>query len=145
MAKEMTKEEALLKVKGYLTDCLPSDNYEEVEEIIKALEQQPCENAVSQQAVLDIINERECHEEYCGNHYEGKCSSVCITIALANKVADLPRVTPIRPKGEWEMGYTFPDGAYWKCSVCNELIRVKMPMHFCSNCGADMRGEKDAT
>lgn len=144
MIKEMTKEEAIEFLKGYLDEdvytekCINAHNM-----AIRALEQQPCENVVSQQAVLDIINERECHEEYCGNHYEGKCSSVCITIALANKVADLPRVIPIRPKGEWEMGYTFPDGAYWKCSVCNELIRVKMPMHFCSNCGVDMRGTQE--
>lgn len=36
----MTKKKAISKVKGYLTDYLPSDNYEEVEEIIKALEQE---------------------------------------------------------------------------------------------------------
>jgi hypothetical protein len=36
----MTREEAIRRVKGYLTDCLPSDCYEEVEEIIKALEQE---------------------------------------------------------------------------------------------------------
>ncbi len=35
----MTKEGALLKVKGYLTDLLPSEGYDEVEEIIKALKQ----------------------------------------------------------------------------------------------------------
>ncbi len=37
----MTREEAIRRVKGYLTDCLPSDCYEEVEEIIKSLEQEP--------------------------------------------------------------------------------------------------------
>ena len=37
----MTKEEAINRVKGYLTDCLPADCYGEVEEIIKALEQEP--------------------------------------------------------------------------------------------------------
>lgn len=36
----MTKEEALLKVKGYLTDLLPSEEYDEVEEILKALGQE---------------------------------------------------------------------------------------------------------
>lgn len=34
----MTREEALSKVKGYLTDLLPSEEYDEVEEITKALE-----------------------------------------------------------------------------------------------------------
>ena len=34
----MTNEEALSKVKGYLTNLLSSEDYDEVEEIIKALE-----------------------------------------------------------------------------------------------------------
>lgn len=37
----MTREEALRKVKGYLTDCLPADCYGEVEEIIEALKEEP--------------------------------------------------------------------------------------------------------
>lgn len=37
----MTREEAIKRVKGYLTDCLPADCYGEVEEIITALEQEP--------------------------------------------------------------------------------------------------------
>jgi len=36
----MTREEALSRVEGYLTDYLPFDNYGEVEEIVKALEQE---------------------------------------------------------------------------------------------------------
>jgi hypothetical protein len=35
----MTREEALSKVKGYLTDLLPPEEYDEVEEILKALGQ----------------------------------------------------------------------------------------------------------
>lgn len=38
----MTHEEALYRVKGYLTDVIPAEDYSEVEEIIEALEQQPC-------------------------------------------------------------------------------------------------------
>ena len=41
MNKKMTREEALSKVKGYLTDLLPSEEYDEVEKILKALEQEP--------------------------------------------------------------------------------------------------------
>jgi len=40
-------------------------------------------------------------------------------------------------KGHWIKGYTFPDGEYWKCDKCNELIKVKYPMHYCNNCGSD--------
>lgn len=41
---------------------------------------------------------------------------------------------------KWDKGYTFPDGAYWKCTNCGELIKVKVPMHYCNNCGAKMDG-----
>ena len=36
----MTREEALYKVKGCLTDIIPAEDYSEVEDIIKALEQE---------------------------------------------------------------------------------------------------------
>lgn len=36
----MTREEAINKVQGYLTDYLPIEDYEELDEIIKALEQE---------------------------------------------------------------------------------------------------------
>ena len=48
----MTREEALRRVKGYLTDIIPAKDYSEVEEIIKALAQEPCEDAISRQAAL---------------------------------------------------------------------------------------------
>lgn len=37
----MTREEALMKVRGYLTDYFSITDYNEVEEIMSALEQQP--------------------------------------------------------------------------------------------------------
>lgn len=49
-------------------------------------------------------------------------------------------VTPQPKKGKWDKGYTFPDGEYWKCSECGELIKVKFPMNFCNSCGSDNRG-----
>lgn len=56
----MTREEALSKVKGYLTDYLPSDNYEEVVEIIKALEQEPVIDKISteiEEQVLESLSD----------------------------------------------------------------------------------------
>jgi len=49
--------------------------------------------------------------------------------------------TEERKQGEWDRGYSFPDGQYVKCSCCNELIKCTYPMHYCPNCGADMREE----
>ena len=53
----MTREEALRRVKGYLTDIIPAEDYSEVEEILKALEPEPCGDTISRQAVLKIYNE----------------------------------------------------------------------------------------
>ena len=44
----MTREEAINKVQGYLIDYLPIEDYEELDEIIKALEKEP---------ILDKIDE----------------------------------------------------------------------------------------
>lgn len=38
---KITHEEALRRVRGYLTDLLPIEDYDEVEEIMSALEQLP--------------------------------------------------------------------------------------------------------
>lgn len=47
--------------------------------------------------------------------------------------------TEERKKGHWKHGYSFPDGNYAKCTACGEIIKCTYPMHFCPNCGADMR------
>lgn len=67
----MTREKAIGRIIGYLTDYLPSDQYEEVEEIIKALEQEPCEDCISRKALLEEVengikagNYEEGYEEY---------------------------------------------------------------------------------
>ena len=51
----MTKEEAINKIKGYLTDYLPIEDYEEAEEIVKALEQEPCGDCIGRQAAIDVV------------------------------------------------------------------------------------------
>ena len=43
----MTREEAIKKVKSYLTDHLSIEDYKEIEEIIKALGKESCEDAIS--------------------------------------------------------------------------------------------------
>lgn len=49
----------------------------------------------------------------------------------------------LKPKtGKWKTGYNFPDGAYWKCSCCDEIIKVTYPMKYCPNCGVEMEGKE---
>ena len=49
----MNKDEAIRKVESCLTDYFPIEDYGEVEEIIKALKEEPCENAISRKSMLD--------------------------------------------------------------------------------------------
>lgn len=101
------------------------------------LEQQPCEDAINRQAVFESI------EDDASNGVYSHFASYEDAQKFKETIKALSPVTPIRPKGEWETGYTYPDGEYWKCSECGELIKVKFPMNFCNSCGADMRGKKD--
>ena len=52
----MTREEAIKRVKGYLTNCLPVDCYEEIEEIIKVLEQVDIEKDVEELKELRVTS-----------------------------------------------------------------------------------------
>ena len=39
----------------------------------------------------------------------------------------------------WDSGYNFPDGSYWKCMNCKELVKVRAgAMIYCGHCGAKM-------
>ena len=52
----MTRKEAIFKVKGYLTDYFSLDDYEEVEEIIEALEQEPTLDKIRAELIQSIQN-----------------------------------------------------------------------------------------
>ena len=54
----MTREEAIAAVKEVAGMSLPWNDrhYEALQMAIKALEQQPCEDTISRQAVIDAIN-----------------------------------------------------------------------------------------
>ena len=115
----MTFEQAMIHTLTKENDKLQV----EISKLRQLLERQSCEDCVSRQAVIDLIN--------ADWKYEG----------LELSVNELPPVIPTRKQGEWDEGYGFPYGAYWKCSCCNELIKVRYPMNFCPNCGTDMRGD----
>ena len=51
----MTNNEAKRKVRGYLTDILPSDCSDEIDEIMKALEQQPSEDCISREHAKQFL------------------------------------------------------------------------------------------
>ena len=53
----MTREDAIVFIKGCLTDYLPKDDYWKLEEVLQALEQPECEDAVSRKALKNIVED----------------------------------------------------------------------------------------
>lgn len=92
----------------------------------KALEQEPCKDAVSRQAVKEQMIKYGFH-----------ASDMTVT----EFVEDLPPVLPKREYGEWisiQPGI-LNDSAM--CSKCKERTMMRCEFHykFCPKCGADMR------
>lgn len=83
--RKMTNKEALEKVEGYLTSCLPIGDYSEVEEIMAALEPEPSEDCISRQAVNEL------------QKYRYNCGDKAIMCVSLNSINNLPPVTP-QPK-----------------------------------------------
>lgn len=105
--------------------------------------QQPCEDCISRQAVLDVIT---FEDKWL---YDAKSHNADTHIAfssLESRVKALPSVTPQKPKGKWIKVITNIDewGETWhfKCSICGEKSnKGYRPLeNYCHNCGAEMDG-----
>ena len=106
--------------------------------LMKAYEQgrkdaqpEPCEDAVSRQAVHDLIAD---YDLSMGQVVRG--------------IHALPSVTPKRKTGKWVYKPNEYDDSTYECSQCEEPWTLidgtpeENNMKFCPNCGADMRGDR---
>jgi rubrerythrin len=95
----------------------------ERDRILKALEQEPCEDAISRQAVLIELD-----KYLSGVSFDEKGIDVVIK--------ELPPVSPQPKMGRWSH-----DGSHWKnrfiCSECGYKL-FDEPTSYCPNCGAKM-------
>lgn len=109
------------------SDGFDKDQREALKMGIEALKQEPCEDAVSRQAVYVIAD---------------TFTDGTVRICMRDSVSELPSVQPIRPKGEWEEyidrnDYNDYESKSYVCSKCHHIQLAAT--NFCSNCGADMR------
>jgi hypothetical protein len=107
---------------------------------IELLKQEPCEDAVSRQAVLDYAKDT--------------ILNLCMhddTEVFCDEIKDLPSVTPTRKKGKWIKEETIHgwDGFSYQCSKCGRSIHLDTEVEdltdypFC-HCGAEMEsGENE--
>ena len=122
----MTKEEAIRKVEGCLTDYFPMEDYGEVEEIIKALRQESCEDAISRKEAKKLAWDLELETCYDNER-------------VVEMLDDLPSVAHTQKLGRW----MFVDNTHEhaRCSECDygnvDLFDGK-PHNYCPNCGSLM-------
>lgn len=124
------------------------------ETIIKALEQEPCEDAVSRQKVSYIIKSH-IHEIITESGIDKNAHTNAVLRAIVNLVETMPPVTPTRIetvtefadrcrecgkqkkgkwiKNSWEICYT--------CTRCWKTNPSGTKYPYCPNCGAEMESE----
>jgi hypothetical protein len=130
----MTREEAIKILEEIIDEGWLISDFEKCTAIdacemaIEALEKEPCEDAVSRQAVLEYI---EGSEAELGHSSENEL--VC------QDIKKLPPVTPQPQTGHWiktisENGIT----SAVRCSECGFEDNRYMLFRYCPNCGAKM-------
>lgn len=128
----MTREEAIRKVEGCLTDYFPMEDYGKVEEIIKALKEKPCIDVVSRQAVLNTL-------DFADKAFDEDRTVETYKELLIACYKDLPSVAHTQKLGRW----IFVDNVHEhaRCSECDygnvDLFDGK-PHNYCPNCGSFM-------
>lgn len=119
----MSREEAIAHGKEQL-EVFGGEHAEFIKLAIKALEQEPCEDAISRQSMLDYL--KYLHGEMPEEEF----------------VKELPSVTPTRPAGHW---IDHSDEGYVECSNCGSATNCDgniADLHFCFSCGAKMEEYK---
>ena len=123
----MTAEEAAKILKETLYDEKTSNEYlEAVRMAREALEQEPCEDCISRQAVLDLAKKGVL---ISNDNYKCVCRAI----------NDLPSVNSVKT-GHW-----IDHRYYMECSICEFPWKYSENMaeqfKYCPNCGAKMESE----
>ena len=106
----------------------------------KALEQEPCEDAVSRQTVSYIIKSH-IHEIITESGTDKNAHTNAVLRSIVNLVETMPSVTPTRKKGKWIVE-VWNNKEHHTCSNCQHLIDYEPCYHYCPYCGAEMESEK---
>lgn len=101
---------------------------EAVRMAIKALEQEPCEDAISRQAVEEALYDysRSCDVNYA---------------QIMERIDALPPVTPKQRTGHWVLSRSDSGARSYQCSLCGHwhpLHDHSLGFRYCNWCGAKM-------
>ena len=124
----MTREEAIEALTS--KDVCNSDiMLEALEMAIKALEQEPCDDAISRKAVIDLV---------VANHTELNGLNVVMYSPLFKDIKQLPPVNPQPKTGHWVKKSQYGNDY---CSECGYELLMYGKTEYCPNCGAKMESE----
>lgn len=128
MSEEMTREQAIDYFRTQIAYLGGKDKQacEIAILAIAALSAEPCEDAISRQAVLGLAYDMS---EIDGEHFTEPCMVVDV-----EDIQKLPPVTPKQRTGHWII--ISPTDMY--CSECNEIERLDTSRRFCAYCGTRM-------
>lgn len=131
----MTREEREKLLRHLKYNRSIGDDYlitdKDADEIIKALEQEPCEDCVSRQAVLDATVKRNSIWNKITNSKGENLEEI---------ISQLPPVTPHPKTGHWiDRSWDDVTDENVECSACGKWRWGKT--NYCPNCGCRMEGE----
>ena len=109
---------------GEVSDECPNDNNE-----LSSVNPQPCEDAISRQAVLDMATTIQT-DDFSGNEI--------IEVVDIDDVKALPPVTPQPKTGHWVLDNDKEHGRCSECGCKEDLVDGHSSYKWCSNCGAKM-------
>ena len=100
---------------------------------IKALEQEPCEDCISRQAVLEEVLSHK--------HIVYDDDGIGYSVVRVYEIMALPSVTPKPKIGKWIEKEDYNLDTYYECSECGAdyCIEGDILIHkYCPNCGSEM-------
>jgi hypothetical protein len=126
----MTREEGLQFIGQSIKNHV---DMARVADAIEALSEEPCEDAISRQAVLDTMSELNTISFYEAQEDSNECYH-----ELRKAMEQLPSVTPMQKTGQWienapECQNIDPP---YICSECGNMHLRKT--NYCDQCGAKM-------
>lgn len=104
-----------------------------LKELKQLREQEPCEDAVSRQAVLDMATVIET-DDYSGNEI--------MKVVDTDDIKALPSVAPARKKGRWIPHRAKYDktASVYECNICHKNNGFENSK-YCPHCGAEMESD----
>lgn len=125
----MTRKKAIDILQGAIKKPNTKDGYlgQAIDMAINALEQEPCEDAISRQVVLDCLT-------------ANGLKKFDFILDARDKIKNLPSVKPQESKtGHWIRVTDKAGHLVWECDKCGWQQRYNT--NFCPDCGVKMEGE----